>query len=58
MLLRNFAERACILENLGVFAAYRRGWALIHNLGPAIVLFLVQIALTIVLADRLPDREL
>lgn len=50
MLLRNFAERACILENLGVFAAYRRGWAvLIHNLGPAIVLFLVQIALTLVL---------
>ncbi len=49
-LLRNFAERACILENLGVLAAYRRGWAvLMHNLGPAIILFLIQIALTILL---------
>lgn len=49
-LLRNFAERACMLENLGILAAYRRGWAvLINNLGPAIILFLIQLALTIVL---------
>jgi hypothetical protein len=50
MLLRNFAERACILEHLGVFLAYRRGWEVVlRNLGPAILLFLIQIALTILL---------
>ncbi|MCE7980501.1 MAG: hypothetical protein DYG89_04860 [Caldilinea sp. CFX5] len=50
MLLRNFAERACLLENVGVFAAYRRGWeVLTHNLGPAIILFLIQIGLSILL---------
>lgn len=50
MLLRNFAERACLLENLDVIAAYRRGWAVFTtNLGPAIILFLIQLALTIVL---------
>ncbi len=50
ILLRNFAERACMLENLGVFPAYRRGWeVLTHNLGPAIILFLIQIALSILL---------
>jgi hypothetical protein len=49
-LLRNFAERACILEDLGVFPAYRRGWeVLTHNLGPAIILFLIQIVLLVVL---------
>jgi hypothetical protein len=50
-LLRNFAERACMLENLGVLPAYRRGWdVLVRNLGPAILLFLIQIVLTILLA--------
>ena len=49
-LLRNFAERACMLENLGVLPAYRRGWdVLTRNLGPAIVLFLIQIILMILL---------
>lgn len=49
-LVRNFAERACLLENLGVFAAYRRGWdVLIRNLGPAVILFLIQIGLSILL---------
>lgn len=49
-LLRNFAERACLLENLGVVAAYRRGGAvLLHNLGPAIILFLIQVVLSILL---------
>jgi hypothetical protein len=49
-LLRNFAERACILENLGVVSAYRRGGeVLLHNLGPAIILFLIQGALAILL---------
>lgn len=49
-ILRNFAERACMLENLGVIDAYRRGSSvLMANLGQAIVLFLLQIAIFIVL---------
>ncbi len=47
-LLRTFANRACMLEGLGVFAAYRRGLnVLLANLGPAILIFLIQIALSI-----------
>ncbi len=47
-LLRTFANRACMLEDLGVFAAYRRGWdVLLDNIGPALVLFLLQIAISI-----------
>jgi hypothetical protein len=47
-LLRTFANRACMLEGLGVFAAYRRGLnVLMANLGPAILLFLIQIAISI-----------
>lgn len=49
-LLRTFANRACMLEDLGVFASYRRGLqVLLENLGPAIVLFLIQIAISIAL---------
>lgn len=49
-ILRNFAERACMLEDLGVFDSYRRGWqVLTGNLGEAIVLFLLQIGITIIL---------
>ncbi|MCD6287466.1 MAG: hypothetical protein J7M39_16285 [Anaerolineae bacterium] len=49
-LLRTFANRACMLEDLGVFAAYRRGWnVLIANTGPAIVLFVLQIAINVAL---------
>jgi len=49
-ILRNFAERACMLENLGVIDSYRRGWnVLMANLGQAILLFLLQIAIFIVL---------
>jgi hypothetical protein len=49
-LLRNFAERACMLEDLGVIASYRRGLAVItKNLGPVLVLFLLQIAVSIVI---------
>ncbi len=49
-ILRNFAERACMLEDLGVIAAYRRGTSvLMANLGEAIILFLLQIAASIVL---------
>ncbi len=47
-LLRTFANRACMLEGLGVFAAYRRGFnVLLANLGPAILLFLIQAAISI-----------
>jgi hypothetical protein len=47
-LLRTFANRACMLEDLGVFAAYRRGWdVLLENIGPALILFLLQIAISI-----------
>jgi hypothetical protein len=49
-ILRNFAERACMLEDLGVIDSYRRGTnVLMANLGEAIVLILIQIALFIVL---------
>ena len=30
-LLLNLAERACILENLGVLPAYRQGWSVIRD---------------------------
>ncbi|MFO7743735.1 MAG: hypothetical protein R6X31_15660, partial [Anaerolineae bacterium] len=47
-LLRGFADRACMLEDLGVFGSYRRGSrVLLDNLGPAVVLFLIQIAISI-----------
>lgn len=47
-LLRTFANRACMLEDLGVIKSYRRGFeVLAENLGPAIVLFLIQIAISI-----------
>ena len=48
--LRNFAERACMLEDLGVVDSYRRGTnVLMSNLGEAIILALLQIGLFIVL---------
>jgi hypothetical protein len=47
-LLRTFANRACMLEGLGVFASYRRGFeVLLANLGPAILLFLIQVGISI-----------
>lgn len=47
-LLRTFANRACVLEDQGVFGAYRRGWeVLIANIGPALVLFVIQIGISI-----------
>ena len=50
MILRNFAERACMLEDLGVIDAYRRGTSVLRaNLGEAIILFLLQIGIFIVL---------
>ncbi len=47
-LLSTFAERACMLENEDVFGAYGRGWAVLRdNLGPAVLIFLIQIGLTL-----------
>ncbi|MFW6070323.1 MAG: DUF7544 domain-containing protein [bacterium] len=49
-ILRTFAERACMLEDLGVIDAYRRGWnVLMANLGEAIILFVLQIVIFLVL---------
>lgn len=49
-LLRTFANRACVLEGQGVFAAYGRGFrVLVDNLGSALLLFLVQVAIGILL---------
>jgi hypothetical protein len=49
-LLRTFADRACMLEDVGVFEAYGRGLSvLLDNLGAAILLFLLQIAVSILL---------
>lgn len=45
-ILRTFAERAAMLEGLGVIASYRRGTSvLMANLGQAIILFLLQIVI-------------
>jgi len=47
-MLGTFANRACMLEDLGVVASYRRGFeVLADNLGPALILFLIQIAVSI-----------
>ncbi|MGD8631943.1 MAG: hypothetical protein PVF85_00110 [Anaerolineales bacterium] len=46
-LLRTFANRACMLEDLGVFASYRRGLQVLgNNFGAALVLFILQILLS------------
>jgi hypothetical protein len=46
--LRTFANRACMLENRGIVAAYQRGLdVLLENLGAALVLFLSQLAINI-----------
>jgi hypothetical protein len=43
-LLRTFANRACILDDCSVFAAYGRGFrVLVDNVGSALLLFLIQI---------------
>lgn len=53
-IVRNFAERACMLENLGVIDSYRRGLAVLQgNLGEAVLLFLLQIAIFLVLGIAL-----
>ena len=47
-LLRVFANRACMLEDLNVISSYRRGFEVLgENLGPAVLLFLLQIAISV-----------
>ena len=49
--LEAMANRACMLEDTGVFASYRRGArVLVDNFGSAFVLFLIQIAISIGIA--------
>lgn len=50
-LLRTFANRAAMLEGLGVIASYGRGWSvLLDNIGSAFVLFLLQILINVVVS--------
>lgn len=47
-LLQTFANRACVLEDYGVFEAYKRGWeVLLANFGPALVLFAIQVGISL-----------
>ncbi len=47
-LLQTFANRACMLEDVGVLAAYSRGLnVLFENIGQAILLFIIQVAINI-----------
>lgn len=49
-LLRVFANRACMLEGQGVLTAYGRGFrVLVDHLGSALVLFVIQVAISIAL---------
>lgn len=49
-LLQAFANRACMIEDLGVIDSYRRGLeVLVDNIGPALVLFLLQIVIGVLL---------
>jgi hypothetical protein len=53
-LLRTLANRACMLEDQGVFGSYRRGWTVLRqNFGPALILFLIQVGIGIGLAITL-----
>jgi hypothetical protein len=49
-LLRTFAERACMIEGLSAVDSYRRGVeVLMANLGNAVILFVLQVAIGIVI---------
>ena len=49
-LLRTFANRAAMLEGMGAVSAYRRGFSiLMGNLGEALILFVLQVAISIAL---------
>ena len=47
-LLSTFAYRACMLEDHDVISAYKRGFEVLgDHLGPAVILFLIQVAISI-----------
>jgi hypothetical protein len=47
-LLRVMANRACMLEDTGVFESYRRGWEVLReNLGQGVILALIQLGIQI-----------
>ncbi len=47
-ILANFAYRAAMIEDRGVFEAYERGWQVLKaNLGPAVLLWLIQVGIGI-----------
>jgi hypothetical protein len=49
-LLRAMANRACMLEDTGVFESYRRGWEVLReNLGQGVLLALIQLGIQIAL---------
>jgi len=49
--LRTFANRACMLEDCGLVAAYGRGLGvLFENIGSALILLVIQVGIGIVLA--------
>ncbi|GAB4474651.1 MAG: hypothetical protein Kow00124_14820 [Anaerolineae bacterium] len=49
-LLRTFAERAVMIEDQRVFEAYSRGWQVLRsNLGAALLVFIIQVGISIVL---------
>lgn len=50
-LLRTFANRAAMLEGHGVVAAYARGFTVpVENLGQGIVIFVLQVGVSLLLA--------
>jgi hypothetical protein len=47
-ILRTFAERACMIEDKGVFNSYGRGWEVLRdNIAEAFLLLLIQIGINI-----------
>jgi hypothetical protein len=47
--LQAFANRACMMEDTGVIESYRRGLEVLgENLGPAVILFILQLVIVIV----------
>jgi len=49
-----FADRACVLEDKGVIESFQRGFQVLRdNIGPAIILFLIQIGIGIGLSSVL-----
>jgi len=49
-ILYTFASRALMTEDLGVFESYGRGWEVLRgHIGPALLIFIVQVLISIVI---------